>query len=148
MSIANWYFKIGNLRILMDGYITRVPGPPFFFAPAGFPNDQFAFTVGPFNVDVESVTAVKKRARNGRQTGLHPCRTQSPRSHLGYTDMVQAHRRADHRRTVDVLPGGDRARQRRDDPRRALQPQRQRVEPDPALRARALRATSSRSSDR
>ena len=25
MSIANWYFKIGDKRIVMDGYITRVP---------------------------------------------------------------------------------------------------------------------------
>ncbi len=33
MSVANWYFKIGDKRIMMDAYITRVPGPPFFFAP-------------------------------------------------------------------------------------------------------------------
>ena len=25
MSMANWYFKIGDKRIVMDGYITRVP---------------------------------------------------------------------------------------------------------------------------
>jgi hypothetical protein len=59
MSIANWYFKLGDLRIVMDGYITRVPGPPFFFAPSGFPADQFAFTQGPYNVDVAAVTKVK-----------------------------------------------------------------------------------------
>jgi len=59
MSIANWYFKLGDLRIIMDGYITRVPGPPFFFAPPGFPNDQFAFTQGPRTVDVASVTRVR-----------------------------------------------------------------------------------------
>jgi L-ascorbate metabolism protein UlaG (beta-lactamase superfamily) len=59
MSIANWYFKFGNLRIVMDGYITRVPGPPFFVASPQFPADQFAFTQGPYNVDVASVTRVK-----------------------------------------------------------------------------------------
>lgn len=59
MSIANWYFRLGDLRIVMDGYITRVPGPPFFFAPVGFPADQFAFTQGPYDVDVASVTRVK-----------------------------------------------------------------------------------------
>ena len=59
MSIANWYFKLGDLRIIMDGYIARVPGPPFFFAPPGFPADQFAFTQGPRTVDVASVTRVR-----------------------------------------------------------------------------------------
>jgi L-ascorbate metabolism protein UlaG (beta-lactamase superfamily) len=35
MSIANWYFKIGEKRIMMDAYISRVPGPPFFYPPPG-----------------------------------------------------------------------------------------------------------------
>ena len=59
MSIANWYFKLGDLRIVMDGYITRVPGPPFFVPSPQFPADQFAFTIGPYNVDVPAVTRVK-----------------------------------------------------------------------------------------
>jgi hypothetical protein len=58
-SIANWYFKLGALRIVMDGYITRLPGSPFFFAPRGFPADQFVFTQGPRTVDVASVTRVR-----------------------------------------------------------------------------------------
>ena len=29
MSIANWYFKIGETRVLMDGYISRVPEATF-----------------------------------------------------------------------------------------------------------------------
>jgi hypothetical protein len=33
MSIANWYFKIGDRRILMDGYITRVPESNFVPSP-------------------------------------------------------------------------------------------------------------------
>src|SRR5713226_286831 len=59
MSIANWYFKLGALRIVMDGYITRLPGSPFFFASRGFPADQFVFTQGPRTVDVASVTRVR-----------------------------------------------------------------------------------------
>jgi hypothetical protein len=67
MSIANWYFKLGDLRIVMDGYITRVPGPPFFVASTEFPADQFAFTQGPYNVDVASVTRVRNALpANGR----------------------------------------------------------------------------------
>jgi len=58
MSIANWYFKIGDLRIIMDGYITRVPGPPFFVPSPQFPADQFAFTIGPRTVEVGSIKRV------------------------------------------------------------------------------------------
>ena len=36
MSIANWYFKIGDKRIVMDGYITRVP-ESLFIAVVGVP---------------------------------------------------------------------------------------------------------------
>ena len=58
MSIANWYFKIGDLRIVMDGYITRVPGPPFFVPSPQFPADQFATTLGPRTVELGSVLRV------------------------------------------------------------------------------------------
>jgi L-ascorbate metabolism protein UlaG (beta-lactamase superfamily) len=60
MSISNWYFKIGNTRIMMDAYITRVPGPPFFEAPPAFPNDQYAYTKGPYGIDVPSITRVRE----------------------------------------------------------------------------------------
>jgi hypothetical protein len=59
MSIANWYFKIGDKRIMMDAYITRIPGPPFFYAPADFPGDQYAYTQKPANVDVDAVKKVR-----------------------------------------------------------------------------------------
>ena len=59
MSIANWYFRIGDKRIMMDAYITRVPGPPFFYAPAAYPNDLYAYTQQPYGVDVPSITRVK-----------------------------------------------------------------------------------------
>jgi hypothetical protein len=59
MSIANWYFRIGDTRIMMDAYITRVPGPPFFVAPAAYPNDLYAYTLGPYGVDLTSVTRVR-----------------------------------------------------------------------------------------
>ena len=55
MSIANWYFKFGDLRIMMDGYFTRVPGPPFFFGGGG----GFKNTTGPFSVDVPMVLKVR-----------------------------------------------------------------------------------------
>jgi len=58
MSIANWYFRIGDLRIVMDGYITRLPGPPFFFAPAGDPGDIYGLTLGPRSVDTPAVSRV------------------------------------------------------------------------------------------
>jgi hypothetical protein len=59
MSIANWYFRIGDKRIMMDAYITRVPGPPFFVAPAAYPNDLYAYTQGPYGVDVQSIIRVR-----------------------------------------------------------------------------------------
>jgi hypothetical protein len=59
MSIANWYFKIGDKRIVMDGYITRVPGPPFFFAPTAYPKDLYAYTKEGYPVDAASITRVR-----------------------------------------------------------------------------------------
>jgi len=59
MSIANWYFKIGDKRIMMDAYITRVPGPPFFFPPKNYPNDLYAYTKAPYGVDTASIAKVK-----------------------------------------------------------------------------------------
>ncbi len=66
MSIANWYFKFDNIRIVMDGYITRVPAKVFVPAP-GFPADQFAFTNAPWPVDVPAVLRVQNAlAADGR----------------------------------------------------------------------------------
>jgi len=58
MSIANWYFKVGDKRIVMDGYITRVPENLFIPSPV-FPKDMYTFTKGPYGVDVTAVTRVK-----------------------------------------------------------------------------------------
>jgi len=60
MSIANWYFKVGGTRIMMDGYVTRVPGPPFFYAPPGYPNDLYAYTKGPYGIDMPAITRVRE----------------------------------------------------------------------------------------
>jgi L-ascorbate metabolism protein UlaG (beta-lactamase superfamily) len=60
MSIANWYFKIGDKRIVMDGYITRVPGPPFFYPPTAYPKDLYAYTKEGYAVDVPSITKVRE----------------------------------------------------------------------------------------
>src|SRR3954464_8947499 len=58
MSIANWYFRIGDKRIVMDGYVTRVPQSLFVPSPV-FPKDLYTFTKGPYGVDVPAVTRVK-----------------------------------------------------------------------------------------
>jgi L-ascorbate metabolism protein UlaG (beta-lactamase superfamily) len=59
MSIANWYIKIGDKRIVMDGYITRIPGAPFFYAPKDTPGDQYAYTKTSYGVDVASIKKVR-----------------------------------------------------------------------------------------
>ena len=59
MSIANWYFKIGDKRILMDGYITRIPGPPFFQAPPNIPGDLYAYTQKPYGIDTDAIRKVR-----------------------------------------------------------------------------------------
>ncbi len=58
MSIANWYFKIGDKRIVMDGYITRVP-ESLFVASSVFPKDMYTYTKGPAGVDVPAITKVR-----------------------------------------------------------------------------------------
>ena len=56
MSIANWYFKVGDLRIMMDGYFTRLPGPPFFFGGGG----GFKNTIAAFPVNVPTIVRVSE----------------------------------------------------------------------------------------
>ena len=58
MSIANWYFKIGEKRIVMDGYITRVPESLFIASPV-FPKDMYTYTKGPAGVDMPAITKVR-----------------------------------------------------------------------------------------
>ena len=58
MSIANWYFKIGDKRIVMDGYITRVP-ENLFVASSVFPKDMYTYTKGPYGVDTAAIGKVK-----------------------------------------------------------------------------------------
>jgi hypothetical protein len=58
MSIANWYFKIGDKRIVMDGYITRLP-ESLFIASSVFPKDMYTYTKGPAGVDIAAITKVK-----------------------------------------------------------------------------------------
>jgi L-ascorbate metabolism protein UlaG (beta-lactamase superfamily) len=66
MSIANWYFRFDNVRVIMDGYITRVPQSVFKPAP-GFPADQFAFTSAAVPVNVPAVLRVRDAlAADGR----------------------------------------------------------------------------------
>ena len=58
MSIANWYFKIGDTRIVMDGYVTRVP-ESLFVASSVFPKDMYTYTKGPYGVDLPAVGKVR-----------------------------------------------------------------------------------------
>jgi hypothetical protein len=58
MSIANWYFKIGDKRIVMDGYITRVP-ENLFIASSVFPKDLYTYTKGPYGVDAAAIGKVR-----------------------------------------------------------------------------------------
>ena len=60
MSIANWYFKIGEKRIMMDAYISRVPGPPFFYSPPTYPGDLYAYTKGGYAVETDSIRKVRE----------------------------------------------------------------------------------------
>jgi len=58
MSIANWYFQIGGLRIVMDGYITRVP-EKIFVPSRQYPNDRYTFTTQPWKPNVADVRRVR-----------------------------------------------------------------------------------------
>ena len=58
MSIANWYFKIGDKRIVMDGYITRVPESIFVPSPV-FPKDMYTYTKAPYGVDQPAIGKVR-----------------------------------------------------------------------------------------
>jgi hypothetical protein len=58
MSIANWYFKIGETRIVMDGYVTRVPENLFMPSPV-FPKDLYTYTKGPYGVDLPAIGKVR-----------------------------------------------------------------------------------------
>jgi hypothetical protein len=53
MSIANMYYEIGSLKILTDGYISRVPQSEFYGGGSGL-----AQTHDPFKPDVAAVTRV------------------------------------------------------------------------------------------
>src|SRR5262245_52608868 len=53
MSISNVYYELGSLRILTDGYITRLPQSAFFGGGGGL-----ATTRQPFKPDVAAVTRV------------------------------------------------------------------------------------------
>src|SRR5687767_2691251 len=43
MSISNIYYELGALRILTDGYITRLPQSAFFGGRDGLANTRHAF---------------------------------------------------------------------------------------------------------
>jgi L-ascorbate metabolism protein UlaG (beta-lactamase superfamily) len=69
MSIANWYFRIGDTRIVMDGYVTRVPESLFVPSPV-FPNDLYTFTKGPYGVDTAAIARVRDAMLGGDKVDL------------------------------------------------------------------------------
>ena len=62
MSISNMYYEIGPLRIVTDGYITRLPRESFSGGGGGY-----AVRTGPFTPDVAAVTRVMNGWRGSRR---------------------------------------------------------------------------------
>jgi hypothetical protein len=60
MSIANWYFQANGKRIMMDAYITRLPGAPFFYGPPDKPNELYAWTKESAGVDTAAIKKVRE----------------------------------------------------------------------------------------
>lgn len=58
MSIANWDMKVGDKRLLMDAYISRLPNS-IFYPPPGYPNDMYAYTKSAQGVDMDSIRKVR-----------------------------------------------------------------------------------------
>jgi hypothetical protein len=75
LSISNVYQEIGDVRILIDGYITRLPQSAFFGGGGGLASTRQAF-----KPDVAAVARLPRRARRAveRQPPAH--RPQSFRS--------------------------------------------------------------------
>jgi L-ascorbate metabolism protein UlaG (beta-lactamase superfamily) len=69
MSIANWYFKIGDERIVMDGYVSRLP-ESLFTPSADYANDLYAFTKAAATVDLPAVTKVRDAMLGGDKLDL------------------------------------------------------------------------------
>jgi len=69
MSVANWYFKIGDKRIVMDGYITRVPENLFIASPV-FPKDMYTYTKAAYGVDLPAITRVRDAMLDGAKLDL------------------------------------------------------------------------------
>lgn len=59
MSIANWYFRVGDTRIVMDGYVSRLPERLFVPSPV-FPKDLYTYTSAPATVDTAAITRVRE----------------------------------------------------------------------------------------
>ena len=153
MSIANWYFKIGDKRIVMDGYITRVP-ESLFVASSVFPKDMYTYTKGPYGVDLPAIGKRPERDARHRQARPAARRPRPLGPQLGHAGVVADDRRADDRQPLGVPAGEcagrhgrrmphrqrrreDRPRRRHHDARRALEPQR---------RQRPIRSSTSRAS--
>jgi L-ascorbate metabolism protein UlaG (beta-lactamase superfamily) len=54
-GVANWTFKIGDLNIMMDGYMTRIPQDYFYGGGGGL-----AYTKAPWPIDTASVSKIDR----------------------------------------------------------------------------------------
>jgi L-ascorbate metabolism protein UlaG (beta-lactamase superfamily) len=64
MSISSWYFRIGDTRIVMDGYVSRVP-QSLFLSPPEYPKDVYGYTREAYGIDIPSI----ERVRNAMLAG-------------------------------------------------------------------------------
>ena len=100
-SISNVYYEIGPLKIVTDGYITRIPQSAFFGGGGGLAN-----TRQPFKPDVAGVTRVMNALGGPSSVNL----LLTGHSHFDHSfdtaHVVDAHRRA-HHRIEDDVPAGD-----------------------------------------
>ena len=61
-SVANCLLEVGNTTILIDGYITRIPGPPFFYGGGG----GLAYTQAPMAPDRAGIKRVYEAIKGKR----------------------------------------------------------------------------------
>jgi hypothetical protein len=100
MSISNVYYELGDLRILTDGYITRLPQGAFFGGGGGL-----ASTRQTFKPDVDAVRRVLEAIGGPSSVNLLLTGHRPLRSLIRYGDVVAIDRGKNSRVENDVLTG-------------------------------------------
>ena len=161
MSISNMYYEIGPLRVMTDGYFTRIPQSAFFGGGGGLAN-----TRQPYKPDVAAVTRVMKAIGGPASVNLlltghshfdHSFDTATWSALTGAriigskTTCLQAQAERIPADRCTAVSGGEtlHAGRRRHDARDPLEPQRRSGdESRAAQRRRADRGAAARSGDR